>query len=256
MHALTTRILLLSVLTGCVISSSASMAKTRIDPHTKSFEMRLGASRIIYHPERSGESLTVSNAQDYPILVQGKVLAEDKKSPAPFIVTPPVFRLEARQQSRLRIIHTGKPEAADRETLQWMCVTGIPPKDTDVWALDNSGKTTAPADTATLHIEISAHQCIKLIVRPSGLEGSMAEAAAGLHWHLEGRSLTVTNPSAYYINLQSVLIDGKPVPAVSYLAPHASGHYPLPAGRGGKVTWRYITDEGGESRELHAPIQS
>lgn len=41
------------------------------------------------------------------MLVQSEVLAENQKDPAPFVVTPPLFRLDALQSSRLRIVRTG-----------------------------------------------------------------------------------------------------------------------------------------------------
>ncbi|NPE97657.1 Dr fimbrial biogenesis chaperone DraB, partial [Escherichia coli] len=69
--------------------------------------------------------------QDYPMLVQSEVLSEDQKSPAPFVVTPPLFRLDGQQSSRLRIVRTGGEFPSDRESLQWICVKGIPPKEDD-----------------------------------------------------------------------------------------------------------------------------
>ncbi|CAI2793739.1 Capsule protein fraction 1 [Serratia grimesii] len=105
---------------------------------TKVFELKLGASRIIYHTDSAGAEVSVTNPQEYPILVQGKVYAEDKKTIAPFVVPPPLSRLEANQQSRLRIIRTGGSADGNRETLQWFCVAGIPPQETDVWAQDKN----------------------------------------------------------------------------------------------------------------------
>lgn len=62
---------------------------------------------MIYNLDSSGASLTVMNDLDYPMLVQSEVLAENQKDPAPFVVTPPLFRLDALQSSRLRIVRTG-----------------------------------------------------------------------------------------------------------------------------------------------------
>ncbi|WP_323373108.1 fimbria/pilus periplasmic chaperone [Serratia symbiotica] len=55
-----------------------------LTPNTKEFTLKLGTSRVIYHANSSGAMLSVINEQDYPILVQGKVYAEDKKSTPPF----------------------------------------------------------------------------------------------------------------------------------------------------------------------------
>lgn len=221
--------------------------------NTKVFQVKLGASRVIYNPDSSGASLSVTNAQDYPILVQGKVFAEDKKTVASFIITPPVSRLDAQQQSRLRIIRTGGQMAGDRETLHWLCVAGIPPKNTDVWAQDENGKPLKPTDI-TLNLEVSANSCIKLLVRPSGVKGAMMDAASALKWQRQGDKLTVTNPSAFYMNLSSLSVGVMNIPDKDYVAPRSSRSFTLPKGAAGQVQWTVITDEGGESRQFQASL--
>lgn len=89
---------------------------------------------MIYDPDSAGSSLEVTNPQDYPILVQPKLARGDKKTAANFMVTPPVFRLDGGQQSRLRIVRVGGEYPKDRESLDWLCVTGVPPKADDEWA--------------------------------------------------------------------------------------------------------------------------
>lgn len=221
--------------------------------NTKIFQVKLGASRVIYNPDSSGTSLSVTNIQDYPILVQGKVTAEDKKTPAPFIITPPVSRLDAQQQSRLRIIRTGGQMPSDRETLNWLCVAGIPPKNTDVWAQDENGKPLKPTDV-TLNMEVSANSCIKLLVRPSGVKGTMMDAVSALKWQRQGDKLTVNNPSAFYMNLSSLSVGGMNIPDKEYVAPRSSHSFNLPKGAAGQVKWTVITDEGGDSRQFQSPL--
>ncbi|MFP1724367.1 fimbria/pilus periplasmic chaperone [Lonsdalea quercina] len=237
-------------------SSSAEGAKERqtIAATTKVFEIKLGANRLIYRPNSAGAEISVTNPQDYPILIQGKVYNEDKKTAAPFIVTPPLSRLEAKQQSRLRIIRTGGSIDNDKETLQWFCVGGIPPKGTDVWAQDKNGKSLAPS-SIRLQVEVSAHLCIKMMTRPSDVKGSPMDGADALQWHQQGHQLSVTNPSPFYINLSSVSVGGKAVQNIEYVAPRASRTFHLPEGAGGQVSWKIITDEGGESHLFQAPLR-
>lgn len=221
---------------------------------TKVFKIKLGANRLIYRPNSAGSEISVTNPQDYPILIQGKVYNEDKKTAAPFIVTPPLSRLEAKQQSRLRIIKTGGSIDNDKETLQWFCVGGIPPKDTDVWAQDKNGKSLAQS-SVHLQVEVSAHLCIKMMTRPSDVKGSPMDGAETLQWHQQGNQLSVTNPSPFYINLSSVSVGGKAVQNIDYVAPGASRSFLLPKGAGGQVDWKIITDEGGESHVFQAPMR-
>ena len=219
--------------------------------HTKVFQVNLGASRIIYNPNSRGVSLLVSNMQEYPVLIQGKVYAEDKTTIAPFIITPPLSRLDAQQKSLLRIIRTGGQFAEDRETLQWLCVSAIPPKDTDVWAQDKSKNT--PKDV-TLNMEVSANSCIKLLLRPSALKGSVMNAASELQWQRQGNTLIATNPSAFYINLNSLKAGKSSLPHLSYIAPFASRKFTLPKGASGQISWSIITDEGGTSHTFQTDL--
>lgn len=104
---------------------SVYAANQQLNSATKLFSVKLGATRVIYHAGTAGATLSVSNPQNYPILVQSSVKAADKSSPAPFLVMPPLFRLEANQQSQLRIVRTGGDMPTDRETLQWVCIKAV-----------------------------------------------------------------------------------------------------------------------------------
>ncbi|MDC7862479.1 fimbria/pilus periplasmic chaperone [Pantoea ananatis] len=234
--------------------SPALAQEQKLVTNIKTFQVKLGASRVIYSPDSSGASLSVTNQQDYPILVEGKVFAEDKKTPAPFIITPPVFRLDAQQQSRLRIIRADGQTSGNRETLNWLCVTGIPPKNTDAWAQGEKGGLPKPTK-ATLNMKVSANTCIKLLERPSGVRGTMMDAAAELKWQLKGDKLTVTNPSAFYMNFFSLSVGGVNIPDVEYVAPLSSRSFTLPKSAVGQVKWTVITDQGGESRSFQSALQ-
>ncbi|EDQ9497650.1 fimbria/pilus periplasmic chaperone, partial [Salmonella enterica subsp. enterica serovar Hartford] len=59
-------------------------SEQKLNLNTKAFSVKLGATRVIYHAGTAGATLSVSNPQNYPILVQSSVKAEDKSSPAPF----------------------------------------------------------------------------------------------------------------------------------------------------------------------------
>lgn len=241
-----------AVLVGNGITLSIAQEQ-KVLTNTKIFKLDLGASRVIYNLGSSGTFLSINNNQNYPILVQGKVYSEDKKTTAPFIVTPPVFRLDAQQQSRMKIIRTGGHFFDNRETLQWLCVGGIPPKDTDVWAQDKHGKS-APPSAVTLNMQVSSTSCIKLLMRPPGLEETMIEAASALKWQRQGDKMTVTNSSAFYINFSSLSVGGFKIADPEYISPFSSRSFPIPRGAAGKVTWVVITDEGGASRPFQVSL--
>ncbi|ARZ01098.1 fimbria/pilus periplasmic chaperone [Yersinia ruckeri] len=238
---------LLSTTVGSVYAAEQPM-----ETSSQPFVLKLGASRLIYNPASNGATIAVSNQQDYPILVRSQVFAENKTSPAPFVVTPPLFRLDGQQQSRLRVVNTGGQMPSDRENLNWLCVTGIPPQSDDAWAADKEGKSAAPK-SVSLNVQVSVQNCIKLLVRPSSI-GPLADRASSLVWTRQGNALNVNNPTPFYMNLSRVTVGGANVEQLQHIAPFSSHSFTLPKGAAGQVQWQVITDAGGQSRMYQASL--
>lgn len=231
-----------ALLAGALLTlSTGGHAAQQVETTTNTFRVTLGVTRVVYPEKASGAQMSVSNPQTYPILVQSSVTMEDMKSQAPFVVTPPLFRLEAGQQSRLRIIRTGGNLPADRESLFWLCVKAVPPSG------DASG---GGADKVSLAVNMAISTCNKLLYRPAGLKGGSEEAAGSLRWTRQGATLRVSNPTPFYINLKAVSVGGKPVGGLTYVPPQGSISLTLPAGATGAVSWTVINDQGGESRRF------
>ncbi|MNH25590.1 Chaperone protein FimC precursor [compost metagenome] len=150
---------------------------------------------------------------------------------APFMVTPPLFRLDGGQQNVLRVVRAGGNLPSDKESLYWMNIKSIP-------------SATKDANKNTLQIAVKTR--IKLIYRPQGLKGVPEESAEKLSWSRSGSNLTVTNPTPFYMNFQEVTVAGKEVKDVTYVAPGGTASFALPAGvSGGSVSWKLISDYGG-----------
>ncbi|EEJ1196349.1 fimbria/pilus periplasmic chaperone [Salmonella enterica] len=234
----------------CIIPFFSSTGSVAVENNPDSgevqfFSVRAGASRIVYNLGMSGTTLSIYNPQDYPILVQSEVLAEDGESRAPFTVTPPLFRLEGEQSSRLRIIRTGGDFPADRETLQWICAKAIPPKEDDKWAgVDKKKAYKAHVFTQT---KVSIRTCLKLFVRPDTVKGHPDEVADSITWNIQGNKLKATNTTPFYMNLKTVTVGGRVIMTREPVAPYSSAEYDLPVGASGQIQWRVINDYGGES---------
>ncbi len=224
--------------------------ETQMETFARVFSLHLGETRVIYNPDSAGSSMSVINDQDYPILVQSEVLTESRKAKAPFVVTPPLFRLDALQSSRLRIVRTGGGFPTDRESLQWLCVKGIPPKDGDKWGDGKSEK----AGKVSLQMQFSINSCIKLFVRPSTVKGHSEDVAEKIEWQKVGNKLKGINPTSFYINLSKLKIGGKALEQ-HYIAPFSFYEFDLPAGAAGKVQWAVITDYGGVSRQFESELK-
>ncbi|EAA1955629.1 aggregative adherence fimbria II chaperone AafD [Escherichia coli] len=222
--------------------------------NTRVFSLHLGATRVVYNQQSSGEALAVINDHNYPMLVQSEVLTEDKKESAPFVITPPLFRLDALQSSRLRVVRIGGTFPADRETLQWICVKGIPPKANDRWA-ENDSKNVLDNKVA-LNIHLSVTSCIKLFFRPLVVKGHPEDVAGEVRWQKIGDKLKGINPTPFYINLSELKFGGEEITERHYIAPFSSYEYLIPKtmNRNNIVQWKVVTDYGGISKQFEAKI--
>lgn len=85
-------------------------------------------TRLIYPEGAPSVSLTLRNTQsDSPYLVHATVSAAiDGKGAAPFLVSPPLFRLEPNSSNQIRISANGGVLPSDRESVFYINARAIP----------------------------------------------------------------------------------------------------------------------------------
>ncbi|MBJ8899663.1 molecular chaperone [Citrobacter braakii] len=232
---------------GLICFSTSSLASD-VTVTGKQYGVILGSSRIIYPLDSVGTTISVNNPQDYPVLIQSRVFDDNKSSEAPFVVTPPLFRLDAKQRNSLRIVQAGGNFPHDKESLQWLCVKGIPPKDGDIWAGDNNKTNSASGVGVSLQIAID--NCVKMMIRPNELKGDPSQVAKELEWTVNGQKLIADNPTPFYMNLGKITFGGKDIPP-HFVPPKSTWSFELPKGffDGHDVSWQVINDQGGLTQE-------
>lgn len=198
-------------------------------------------TRLIYQADKKEASLGISNPDNLDYLVQSWVeRADHTRDNAPFLITPPLFRLDARQDNVLRVVRTGGTLPDDRESLYWLNIKSIP-------------SSAHQENTNTLQIAIKTR--IKLIYRPAGISGKPDEVADRLRWHKQGNNLVVDNPTPFYMNFQSITVGGKNIANVSWAAPDSEAHFAVPGGiSGDRVSWKIINDYGAVSHAWSASL--
>ncbi|WP_428944994.1 fimbrial biogenesis chaperone [Pantoea sp. FN060301] len=203
----------------------------------------IGGSRMIYQGDKKEDAISIENPDASPFLIQSWI--EDAtgtllKDNTPFIVTPPLFRLDSKQKNILRIVRTMRSLPQDKESLFWLNIKSIPSKSN---ANDNT-------------LQIAVRSRLKLIYRPDSLSDEGPEQQAmKLKWARQNNKLTVTNPSAYFINFMSVRINNKKITEGGFVSPGASVIFNIPTGiTTGDLSWRIINDYGGIGAEHHTQI--
>ncbi|EGI0914386.1 fimbria/pilus periplasmic chaperone [Salmonella enterica] len=199
--------------------------------------INIGATRVIFHGDAKDASISISNSDNVPYLIQSwaqSISETGAIGDAPYMVTPPLFRLNGGQKNVLRIIRTGGNLPEDRESLYWLDIKSIPSSNPD-----NKHN--------TLMLAVKAE--FKLIYRPKALTQKPEEVADRLTWSRQGRTLTVKNPTPYYMNFATLSVGSQKVKAPRYVAPFGNAQYTLPAAASGPIAWSIINDFGGTGPE-------
>ncbi|HHA1389657.1 TPA: molecular chaperone [Enterobacter ludwigii] len=195
----------------------------------------INGTRLVYQGDKKESSLGLSNPDATDYLVQSWVDSGGKNpAKAPFLITPPLFRLDAKEDNVLRVVRTGGNLPEDRESLYWLNIKAIP-----------SSKHVEGVNT----LQIAINTRIKLLYRPSAITGKPEAVADKLQWHREGHDLVVNNPTPFYMNFQTVMFNGHKVDKATWAVPKTETHFALPDNASGStVTYSIITDYGSISQ--------
>ncbi len=153
-------------------------------------------TRVIYPGQEKDVSVHMRNHGEHPVLVQVWVdhYAFDAPTEAPiespFVVMPPVFRMEAHEGQSVRIVYTQEPLPADRETLFQFNVLAIPP---------------SPEETQKSYLQLAFGSKLKFFFRPPALAGEAADAVRQLAWTiLPDKALRVVNPTPFHVSISTI----------------------------------------------------
>lgn len=199
----------------------------------------VGGTRLIYSGGQKEATLNISNSDTVPYLIQSWAESSAPESKeVPFMVTPPLFRLDGNQQNLLRIIGLIDKLPNNKESLYWLNIKSIP-------------ASSEKEGTNTLQIAIKTR--IKLIYRPQELKGTPEDVTDQLVWSKNGTNLTVRNPTAFIMNFQQIRVGNHNVKNISYVLPMSQTTFPVPANTEGIVSWSLINDYGGIGPAHSAP---
>ncbi|EKM0377433.1 molecular chaperone [Cronobacter turicensis] len=193
----------------------------------------VGGTRVIYEGNKKEAALSIkNNSAASPFLLQSWVDNGDGKTRGPFMVTPPLFRIESEEDHELRIAKTGSlPE--DRESLFYLNIRAIPPS--------------SPEAVNTLKLVVKTR--IKLFYRPQALVVDAQTAYQQLKFHLAEGHLLAENPTPFYMVFDSLKVGATRIQSADMLAPFASQRFALPTKETGRVvSWRVINDYGGVTK--------
>lgn len=229
---------LLKLLGGCLIISCCSV-QASVD---------LGGRRIIKKKNKSEVQIALKNKDPHTRYLVQSWVSYPNDAKAPFIITPPVYKLQENRQTLLHIIFTGdkKNLPADRESLFLANVKSVSALSPDL------------KDKNTLQFAMKTR--LKLFWRPADLKETDAlQAYEKITFRRQGNKLIAKNPTPFYVSFGELAVGGKSVPvtdtrttpgAISMMvAPFSEQYFSVPQSANGPVTWTAISDFGAQTSQ-------
>lgn len=199
-------------------------------------------TRVIYPAGQKNVIVKLENNDDSAALVQawidnGNPNADPKYTKTPFVITPPVARVEAKSGQSLRITFTGsEPLPDDRESLFYFNLLDIPPKP-DAAFLAKHGS----------FMQIAIRSRLKLFYRPAKLSMDSFDAMKKVVFKATPEGVLVDNQTPYYMNYIGLLHQNKPAKNVKMVAPFSQAVFEAKGVRSGdKLKWVLVNDYGAD----------
>ena len=238
------------MLSSMVVITVPVICHANTSNHINKYEVRLGANRLVFITGTPGSAIAVSNPQPFPVIIQSRVFSEMQEKDHAFVITPPVFRLDAGQSTRLTLIPETDAFPSDRESLRWLCVKAVPPVNT-------TAEHKAGSEQSSLDLNVSLNNCIKLLTRPVSLSAPGKSTWTSVTWAVDHGVLHGINNTPYYISFSTVTAAGQNLDHPGYLSPFTTRSFSLKhaPGKGQNVTWSTIGDLGEKSEVFASRIQ-
>lgn len=209
--------------------------------------LMLPQTRVIYYAGGKSTIAGIQNLSKKPFLVKTEILSdinqdEQENPTVPFVVTPPLFRLEPESQYIVRILAQGTTNLpTDRESVFYLSFLAIP-------STPQPEQKAEPVVIA--QVSVGMQTLIKVFYRPAQLSISAHEAQSKLKFHSIRESVVMENPTPYYLTLNSLSLKGQRINLVqsgAMVAPFSKKTYQVNGGDQG-VQYTVINDYGAVSK--------
>lgn len=147
-------------------------------------------TRVVYDANSGITNVEVENKGDNPSLIQAWITNENNEKNTPFVISPPVSRIEPNTRQTIRIRYIGNDDLLNKnmETLFYFNLFDIPPKPSSSELTKNPN-----------YLQFAINSRLKLFFRPKLLPYSITEAYKKVEWNISGNKIQINNNTPYYI---------------------------------------------------------
>lgn len=202
-------------LTVALLSSAAVQASVIVN-----------STRIVYPQNDNEVTVRLESKNQAPVLVQAALDSGDEQSTpdvatAPFVVIPPIFRMEPGKQQVVRLAYTGQNLPSAQEGLFWFNLLEVPSQ--------------RQGAAQSNQFQLAFRSRIKLFLRPAHLPYGVEAAPGKLQWQRvateQGQALDVFNPSPYHVTFEQIRVQVAEQQHVREPAAPGAENMVIPGGR-------------------------
>jgi chaperone protein EcpD len=164
----------------------------------------ISGTRVIYPANSRDVNVHLNNAGEFPSLIQtwvdnGDPKAKPENIDVPFLLSPPIFRIDPGKGQNLRLVYTGDELPGDRESVFWLNVLEIPPKPGE--------------EIGENYLQFAVRSRLKIFFRPLNLKGDPSKAAAAVTWKLSSDNnnwiIRAQNPTPFHVSMAEVKLQAR-----------------------------------------------
>ncbi|WP_311751946.1 molecular chaperone [Proteus columbae] len=198
--------------------------------------IEINKDKFIFIESKNQEIIEIKNNTNSDYFIQSWISFYDENNDTelPFMITPPLFKIEKDENYSLKIFKTDEIEKKDRETLYRINIKRIP-------VLSDSDE-----NKNLLHI--SMNSVYNLIYRPISIEENAKDAYNKIEFlKNKNNEFIINNPTPYFITLLNIRYNGVLLINKSKTIPPFKKHNTKNTIKGnGLIKWKTIDQYGVE----------
>lgn len=165
----------------------------------------VGGTRVIYPGQKKEVLLNIKNPEKINYLVQSWVEYPDNTTrKTPFVVNPPLVRLEENKDYDIRLIRNEVALPEDRESWFWLNIKAIP----------------GAAHVKQNQLQVTVRTRIKIFYRPEAVkEDKEVPAYTKVIYQLKNNQFVLKNPTPFFINVYDLVVNENRIADADMIAP-------------------------------------
>ncbi|MCK9782151.1 fimbrial biogenesis chaperone [Proteus columbae] len=208
--------------------------------------IEINKDKFIFIESKNQEVIEIKNSINSDYFIQSWIshYDENNDSELPFMITPPLFKIEKDEDYSLKIFKIDEIEKKDRETLYKINIKRIP-------VLSDSD------DNKNL-LHISMNSVYNLIYRPISIEKNAVDAYKKIEFlKNKNNEFIINNPTPYFITLLNVHLENISLISKSItIPPFKKYNTKNKIKKDGLIKWKTIDQYGVEIKAIDKAIMN